>query len=195
MPKLFSKHKYNSILTTRFREANESDQESFRAYVRVNFRKEQLIWLDESAVNSKTFLRTHGRAQRGQRTKSKIPRSKGRRHSVLPIVTSYGLLDWYIAEGSINTDRMKDFIQRCLARHLRPYPEPNSVVIMDNCRIHKGEEVVSMIEATGAIVLFLPPYSPILNPAELIFSEMKAKLRELGKPPAHLWLHLNALRV
>ncbi|PNW77684.1 hypothetical protein CHLRE_10g447225v5 [Chlamydomonas reinhardtii] len=104
-------------LTTRFREANISHQNQFIRYVRgSHFRLDQFIWLDESAVNHRNFLRPWGRAQRGVRTKSTTPRSKGPRHSVLPIVTASGVRDWYIVPGSINIERMKDFIQRCLVR-------------------------------------------------------------------------------
>ena len=77
-------------------------------------------------------------------------------------------------------DVFYDFVQSSLLPHLMPYNgvNPNSVVIMDNCSIHHVHDVTRLINSVGALVLFLPPYSPDLMPIELCFSKVKYFLRE-----------------
>ena len=78
-------------------------------------------------------------------------------------------------------DTFYDFVQEHLLPHLLPFDgvNPHSVVVMDNCSIHHIQEAVSMIEEVGAIVQFLPPYSPDLNPIEEAFSKVKSELKKL----------------
>ena len=84
--------------------------------------------------------------------------------------------------GSTNGDTFYDFIEKHLLPHLMPFDgiNPHSVVIMDNCAIHHAEGIVEMIEDVGAIVQFLPPYSPDLMPIEETFSKVKLELKTLG---------------
>ena len=83
-----------------------------------------------------------------------------------------GIEDVLITEGTINGDRFSYFIRTCLLPLLQPFNNlnPISVVIMDNASIHHTENNVQLIENTGARLLFLPPYSPDLNPLEQVFS-------------------------
>ena len=87
--------------------------------------------------------------------------------------------DVYITEGSVNGDIFEDFVATCLLPQLMPFNGINthSVVIMDNCAVHHLERITQMITSTGAILKFLPPYSPDLNPIELVFSKAKAFIK------------------
>lgn len=60
---------------------------------------------------------------------------------------------------------------------MQPYPNPNSVLIMDNCSIHHGGRVAELAVARGVLLLYLPPYSPDFNPTEKAFAVLKAHLR------------------
>ena len=83
-----------------------------------------------------------------------------------------GLEDVYVTEGNVNGESFLDYVRRSLLPTLMPFNgvNPKSVVIMDNASIHHVQEVVSTM---GALVKFLPPYSPDLNPIEEVFSEVK----------------------
>ena len=83
--------------------------------------------------------------------------------------------DVYITESSVDGDVFLDFIRRCILPLLMPFNgiNPNSIVVMDNASIHHTDPVLELITAVGALVKFLPPYSPDLNPIEEVFAEVK----------------------
>ena len=94
-----------------------------------------------------------------------------------------GIHDVYLAEGSMNEDRFAHYISEYLIPVLMPFNgiNPCSVVIMDNASIHHLDTNVQLIENAQAKVIFLPPYSPDLNPLEPVFSKVKAIMRENDK--------------
>ena len=79
-------------------------------------------------------------------------------------------------EGATDGDVFETFLERVLLRKLRP----GDIVVLDNVGAHKPETVRQLIESAGARLLFLPPYSPDLNPIELCWSKLKAALRDFG---------------
>ena len=91
-----------------------------------------------------------------------------------------GIHDVFLAEGSVNGERFEFFIWNYLLPVLMPFNgiNPLSVVILDNASIHHIQSNVQLIESTGAKVLFLPPYSPDLNPLEPVFGKVKTILKE-----------------
>ena len=104
---------------------------------------------------------------------------RGKRLSSIAIMSTRGLEDVDTYEGNINGDIFCDFVERCLVPILQPFNGINcrSVVVMDNASIHHVDKVVSTIHATGAILRFLPPYSPDYNPLEESFSKVKGFLK------------------
>ena len=80
-----------------------------------------------------------------------------------------------VFEGALNGDLFKAYVERMLAPSLKP----GDIVIMDNLSSHKVKGIAGAIEAVGASVMYLPPYSPDLNPIELLWSKVKAILRKL----------------
>jgi len=76
-------------------------------------------------------------------------------------------------EGATDTAVFRAFVSEVLVPTLRP----GDIVVMDNLIPHKNEETITLLEAAGATALFLPPYSPDLNPIELMWSKVKAALR------------------
>lgn len=101
---------------------------------------------------------------------------------MLPALSLDGILHLEVVEGAITGDIFRQFVQGLLPR-MNEWPLPNSVLVMDNATIHKVEGIREMVEERGARILYLPAYSPDLNPIELAFSSIKA------------WLRLNRDRV
>ena len=104
----------------------------------------------------------------------------GQRISSIGILTTDCIEDVYTVEGNVNGEIFLGFIQRCLLNIIKPFDgsNPKSVVVFDNASIHHLSTVIDIITAAGAIVRFLPPYSPDLNPIEEVFSKVKAYLRD-----------------
>ena len=95
-----------------------------------------------------------------------------------------------LLDGAVNRDAFEAFVAQVLAPSLRP----GDVVVMDNLSSHKGPRVRQLIEAAGATVLYLPPYSPDLNPIELAFSKVKQALRSAAHRTADaLWTAMQGV--
>jgi hypothetical protein len=95
-------------------------------------------------------------------------------------MTTDGIKDVYVTEKSVDGEKFMEFVESTLLPILLPFDGQNckSVVIMDNATIHHIEPVVEAINSFGAIVRFLPRYSPDLNPIEFVFAEIKAFLKD-----------------
>ena len=89
-------------------------------------------------------------------------------------LTLRGMIAPFVLDGPINRDAFETYVERVLVRYLHP----GDVVIMDNLSSHKGQRVRDLIEAAGASLLYLPPYSPDFNPIENAFAKLKAMLRK-----------------
>ena len=100
--------------------------------------------------------------------------ARGVRYSAIPIMLLSGIHDVYITEGTVNGDEFADFIEHCLLPILQPFNNVNllSVVIMNNASIHHVERLIEV--RSGAKLIYLPPYSPDLMPAEGVFSQVKS---------------------
>lgn len=87
--------------------------------------------------------------------------------------------DVYLEKGNIDGERFTHFVESCFLPVLNPFNgiNPCSVVIMDNASIHHVDTVQNLIEGSGARLIFLPPYSPDLNPVEGIFSQIKSMMK------------------
>lgn len=120
------------------------------------------------------MTRTYGRSPEGTRLIQKTPHARWSTTTFLGAMRSTGFIAPLCVEGAINGDVFKAWVQQHLVRELRP----GDVVVMDNLSSHKVAGVVEAIEAVGASVRYLPPYSPDLNPIELAFSKFKKLLRD-----------------
>lgn len=136
---------------------------------------DDLVFLDEAGSHI-AMTRTYGRAPRGERVVEAVPRNRGSVTTMLGALTVSGLLAMMTVEGGTDEEVFLTFLDRVLAPKLKP----GHVVVMDNAGAHKTLAVRRRIEATGACVLFLPPYSPELNPIEECWSKLKELLRKFG---------------
>ncbi|KAG9120463.1 hypothetical protein FRC07_004043 [Ceratobasidium sp. 392] len=143
------------------------------------YRPGQLVFVDESSVDRRTTYRGYGYARRNEPAVRRAFRVRGARYSILPALTDKGIIALRVVKGSFTAASFREFIELCLD-NMQPFPANRSVIVMDNCLIHKSPETLNMIVERGMRYIFLPPYSPDLNPIEFAFSSIKSKLRRDG---------------
>ena len=100
---------------------------------------------------------------------------------IMAMMSMNGILDVKIVHGSVNGEVYNEFVEQFLLPHLLPYNghNPHSVIILDNCSIHYCQEAIQMIRDVGALIHFLPPYSPDYNPIEEAFSKVKSSMKAM----------------
>ena len=122
------------------------------------------------------MTRLRGRAPRGQRLIDKSPHGHWQTTTLIAALGIEGVRCATVVDGAVNGDVFVSFI----AHVLLPRLKPGDIVVMDNLSSHKRVEVSRLIAQAGAQLLYLPPYSPDLNPIENIFSKIKQRLRSLA---------------
>ncbi len=144
------------------------------------YNSDMFVFVDESGCDRRDATRKFGYSLRGLPAKNFRFLSRGNRYSAIGIMFTTALLDCYITPGTVDGDVFYSFVQSSLLPQLMPYngTNPNSVVILDNCSIHHLRDVVELIHSVGALVVFLPPYSPDLMPIEECFNKVKLFLVE-----------------
>lgn len=136
------------------------------------FETNQLIFIDESGCDKKAGQRRWGWAPRGSAPVQINAFNRDQRFQILPAYTVEGVLLARVYLGSTDSDFFEDFIEQLL-QHCGRYPEPRSVLVMDNASFHSAERLKELCDDAGVRLLFLPPYSPDLNPIEEFFAELK----------------------
>jgi transposase len=134
---------------------------------------ERLIFVDESGASTK-MARLRGRAPRGERCRAAIPHGHWKTTTFTGALTLQGMTAPMVLDGPMNGPAFLAYVEQVLA----PTLKRGHVVIMDNLPAHKVAGVRTAIEAKGARMRLLPPYSPDFNPIELAFSKLKALLRK-----------------
>lgn len=134
--------------------------------------RRRLVFIDETGTTTK-MTRLRGRSSRGSRLNSKAPFGHWGTRTFVAALRCDGLTAPWVIDAPVNRDIFETHIETQLA----PVLKPGDVVILDNLSSHKSERTAQIIQARGAWVLFLPPYSPDLNPIEMAFSKLKAHLR------------------
>jgi transposase len=132
----------------------------------------RLVFIDQTWAKT-NMARRHGRARRGQRVVAAVPHGHWKTTTFLAALRHDGLSAPCVFDGAINGARFLAYVEQALAPTLRQ----GDVVVMDNLPAHKVKGVRQAIEAAGARLLFLPPYSPDLHPIEQAFAKLKALLR------------------
>ena len=129
------------------------------------------MFLDESGVNT-NMTRHYARAKDGKRANDHTPLNTGRTTTIVSSVRTDGTTVPMFLSGSLNGKIFKEYIEQRLV----PTLHTGDIVVMDNLRSHKVDGIKQAIEKVGAYVLYLPPYSPDLNPIEQMWSKIKAYL-------------------
>jgi transposase len=129
-------------------------------------------FIDESGINI-AMTRLYGRAPRGERALGSAPQNYGQNVTILGALSCTGLEAVMTIEGATDADVFRAYVREVLGPTLRE----GDIVIADNLSAHKVAGVQEAIAATGARLLYLPPYSPDLNPIERCWSKIKTCLR------------------
>ena len=134
------------------------------------------------------MARRYGRAPVGERLVCAVPHGHWKTTTVVAALRADGLSCPLVIDGAVNGDLFAAYVEQQLV----PTLVPGDVVVMDNLSSHKRARVRQAIEGVGCRLLYLPPYSPDLNPIELAFSKLKALLRKAGRRTVEgLWSFLG----
>lgn len=133
----------------------------------------RLVFIDETGATTK-MARRHGRAPRGQRLKLSMPHGHWKTTTFIGGLRLGGMTAPMVLDGPMTGGWFLAYVEQVLVPTLRP----GDVVILDNLAAHKNAAIRAAIEAAGASLRFLPPYSPDLNPIENAFAKLKALLRK-----------------
>jgi len=133
----------------------------------------KLLFIDETGASTK-MARLYGRAKRGRRVVGRVPWGHWKTVTLVAALRQDGLVAPFVIDCPMNGAIFLEYLRHCVVPVLRP----GDVVVMDNLGAHKREEVRALIAAAGATALYLPPYSPDLNPIEQAIAKIKAHLRK-----------------
>jgi transposase len=150
---------------------------------------ERLVFIDETGTST-NMVRLRGRAPRGERLVGKVPHGHWKTTTFVAALRSTALTAPCVIDGPMNGNAFLAYIEQILA----PSLVPSDIVVMDNLSAHKVSGVREAIEATGATLLYLPPYSPDFNPIEQLFAKLKALLRKAAERSVDgLWRRIAEL--
>lgn len=135
----------------------------------------KLVFVDETWAKT-NMARLRGRCRVGERLVEKVPHGHWKTTTLIAALDRRGVRCSMTVDGAVNRDVFEAFVERVLG----PTLTPGDVVILDNLSSHKGSRSRELLERRGATLLFLPPYSPDLNPIELAFAKLKQLLRSAG---------------
>jgi len=136
--------------------------------------KDQRIYLDESGVNQ-YLCREYGRSLKGQKVLGEVSGKRFGRQSVISALLNGKFLAPMCFQGTCDTSVFNHWLKEILIPELKP----GQVLILDNASFHKSSETKKIVKDIGCSILFLPPYSPDLNPIEKFWANMKVKMRDL----------------
>ena len=135
----------------------------------------RLVFIDETAVTTK-LTRLRGRSSRGERLHAPAPFGQWARQTFIAALRATGLTAPWVIDGSLDRRMFEAYVETQLA----PTLNLGDIVILDNLSPHKSSRAAEAVRQRGAWFLFLPKYSPDLNPIEMAFSKLKAHLRATG---------------
>jgi transposase len=150
---------------------------------------EKLVFIDETWTTT-NMARKNGRAPKGERLRAGVPHGHWKTTTFVAGLRLTGMTAPMVLDGPINGQWFQAYVDQVLV----PTLSPGDIVVMDNLGSHKGAGVRKAIEAAGATLLYLPPYSPDFNPIEKAFSKLKALLRKAAERTVDaLWNRIGAL--
>jgi transposase len=135
----------------------------------------RLVFVDESGTHI-SMDRLRSRAPRGARAFGRVPKNRGKNLTLIASMSLYGMGESMCVEGATDARVFELYVEHFLA----PTLSEGQVVVMDNLGAHRPNRIRELIEARGAELVFVPSYSPDLNPIEQAFSKIKNILRKLG---------------
>lgn len=148
-----------------------------------------LVFIDETWAKT-NMTRLRGRSLRGTRLVGRVPAGHWQTTTLIAALNQGGIRCSITADGPVNRDVFEAFVGQVLVPTLRP----GDIVVLNNLSSHKGRRVEELIAAARATLLYLPPYSPDLNPIEMAFSKIKQLLRSLAARSCEtLWNNMQSI--
>jgi transposase len=171
------------------RPAVADQRAAWRAEVAPALDPDRLVFLDETCAKT-NMARTTGYARRGERVVEAVPHGHWHTTTFVGGLRADGFVAPVVIDGAVNGPLFRAYVDQ----HLAPVLRPGDVVVMDNLGSHKVAGVREAVEAAGARLLYLPPYSPDLNPIENAFSKLKRLLRKAAERTVEgLWQRIGSL--
>ena len=143
------------------------------------FTRDMFVWIDETGSDARDHMRKFGYALRGMTPTAHRLLARGQRVNAIAALASSGVVAVDLVLETVSGSDFFDFLRGSLIPNMMPFngSNPHSIIIMDNCSVHHIAEVRHLLQQVGILVLYLPPYSPDLNPAEEAFSFVKSYLK------------------
>jgi transposase len=149
----------------------------------------RLLFIDETGTHT-AMTRLRGRCRKGMRLIAHVPHGHWKTTTFVAALRCDAITAPLVVDGPMNGEIFRAYVEQ----HLLPTLRPGDIVVMDNLSAHKVEGIRQLIEAAGATLVYLPPYSPDLNPIEQLFAKLKTLLRKAAarSVPA-LWDSIGSL--
>jgi transposase len=190
--RFFARHDISFKKTLHAAEQDREDVKAAREVWRGNQASliaQRLVFIDETATAT-NMTRLRGRAPKGERLIGKTPHGHRKTTTFIAALRCDSVTAPMVLDGAMNGAAFIEYVRQVLV----PTLKSEDVVIMDNLPVHKVFGIKAAIESVGASVLFLPPYSPDLNPIEMAFSKLKALLRKASeRTVSGLWDRIGEL--
>jgi transposase len=149
----------------------------------------RLVFIDETGTNT-AMTRLRGRCRKGTRLIAPVPHGHWKSTTFVAGLRRDAITAPLVVDGPMNGDTFRAYVEQ----HLAPALAPGDIVVMDNLSAHKVAGIRETIEAAGARLIYLPPYSPDLNPIEQFFAKLKALLRKAAtRTVPALWDKIGGL--
>jgi len=149
----------------------------------------RLVFIDETWIKT-NMAALRGWCHRGQRLKAKAPYGHWKTMTFVAGLRHDGIVAPWVLDGPMNAESFKTYVETQLA----PTLKPGDIVVMDNLSSHKGQAIPKAIKAKGARLVFLPAYSPDLNPIEQAFAKLKHLMRKFAERTQEAaWTRVGAL--
>lgn len=172
---LASKRWSKKAARVKARERNHDLRDEYSHFI-SDFRSYHLVYVDESGCDKRIGFRRTGWSPLGVTPVQVSKFHRDQRYQILPAYAQDGIVFSRVFQGSTDASVFEDFIEQLL-RHCGKWPEPKSVLVMDNASFHHSDRIEQLCSEAGVKLVYLPPYSPDLNPIEEFFAELKAFIR------------------
>jgi transposase len=153
-------------------EANQEKRNDYQEVIK-DIPPQSIVYIDESGIDM-AICKDRGWGKKGERLIGKKSGKYYQRTNIIAGLVNKKTIAPMVFNGSCNTDLFNNWVEHFLIKELKP----GHVVIMDNASFHKSETTQKLIESVGCIIIFLPPYSPDLNPIEKFWANMKKWIKQ-----------------
>lgn len=167
---------WSKKVARRVAKERNADIRDFYLHNLSDFRSYHLVYVDESGCDRRVGSRRTGWSPLGVTPVQVARFHREQRYQILPAYSQDGILLSRVFQGSTDSTIFEDFIEQLL-HHCGKWPDPKSVLVMDNASFHHTGRIKQMCSNAGVKLIYLPPYSPDLNPIEEFFADLKAFFR------------------